>query len=117
MTTTTLQMIFGATASQDASYVYINKMDLPLLVTQQVNDAVALLAAIISQAQKNYEGLLCDDSGNVLSSPDGFALGYDLSTEFTDITVNFFDFYLPINKLAFCFFINFKKPYAAPIPQ
>lgn len=111
MTTTTLQNVFGANASQDLNYLHIDKTQLLTLVTSADNSAGSLLAAIIATAQQTYEGLIVDSSGYVLADSSGYALGYDSSDSFTDLSVNFFDWYLPTGEIDWCFLINFKKAY------
>lgn len=53
---TTFQSYFGINASQDATYLYINKFDFPLLLAQANSQAESLLVILLLHIQK-YEGI------------------------------------------------------------
>ena len=74
-----IKELFGVEVSQDASFLYIRKVNLLGLTPLPNNKAEQLLAAIVATAQSNFEGLLVDESGNVIVDEASNTISYDNS--------------------------------------
>jgi len=72
----TLAQVFGAGATQDATTLTIRKSDLPGLTAAVDNRGEQLLAALLLQLHKHFEGFVTDQQGNRITDPAGTPLTY-----------------------------------------
>lgn len=78
----TLQELFGASATQSANVLTIQKADLPYLVASANNRAEQLLVALILNAQSAFEGVLVDETGDTITDEKGESISYDNSESY-----------------------------------
>lgn len=60
----TLKQTFGVNAIQDATNLYINKLDLPELAANSGNRGESLLVAILLNLHSNFEGSVSDENNS-----------------------------------------------------
>jgi hypothetical protein len=63
----TLQQTFGVNVSQDASNLYINKLDFPKLANNFENRGESLLVAILLNLHSNFEGNVLDENNSAVT--------------------------------------------------
>lgn len=74
----TLTQLFGNSASQTATELVIQKSDLAAvgLTPQANNHAEQLVVAILLQALRNFEGIITDENGNMITDENSIPIGY-----------------------------------------
>lgn len=82
----TIQDLFGAGASQNAQFLFIQKADLLGLTVSTNNRAEQLLAGVVLTASQQFEGLLSDEMGDTVIDESGNTISYNNS--------ELYDFYL-----------------------
>lgn len=80
--------LFGAAASEDSNQVAIAKADLAKLGLDG-NELESIAAAIILQINEYFQGVVVDDTGDELVSPEGLEIGYDLNNAFTELNSDY----------------------------
>lgn len=89
MQSLTIQQLFGANATQDSQFLYIQKSDLPKLIPSINNRADSLLTALLLQVWDEFEGLLVDELGELIVDEMGVSLGYDQQELYEKLNLRF----------------------------
>lgn len=63
----TLQQTFGVNAYQDATNLYINKLNFPKLANNFSNRGESLLVAILLNLHSNFEGSVLDENSSAVT--------------------------------------------------
>jgi hypothetical protein len=63
----TLQQTFGVNVSQDATNLYISKLDFPKLANNFGNRGESLLVAILLNLHSNFEGSVSDENNSAIT--------------------------------------------------
>ncbi len=74
--------LFGAGATQDGEAISISKSALLGLNANSNNSAESLLIALLLTALANFQGVVNDETGIIVTSPSGAAITFDNSEGF-----------------------------------